>query len=79
MQNESYSLMHGADSGGDRAMPNALSVSTDLLQQLQQDNARLPTVVAHLLLKNQTLRWQLGGQQSLDMPVPSVAENERTT
>jgi hypothetical protein len=76
MQNDSHSLMHVADFGGDPAGANAYSLSAGLLQQLHQDNTRLRMIVAQLLLKNQSLRWQLGGQQSLQMLFASATENE---
>ena len=76
MQNDSYSLMHGADLIGDQAEVNAYSLSSGLLQQLHQDNTRLRMIVAQLLLKNQSLRWQLGGQQSFHMLFAPGAENE---
>ena len=77
MQNEPHSLMQGANSGEDKAKSIAWSVPTDMLRQLQQDNARLRTIVAQLLLKNQTLRWQLGGLQAIEMMATSVEANER--
>lgn len=59
MQIDPHSLMHNDLTDGDKASSNAWDTSTHLLQ-LQQDNARLHAIVAHLLLKNQSLRWQLG-------------------
>jgi hypothetical protein len=54
-----------------------LSVSTNLLQELHQDNARLRTIVAQLLFKNQMLRWQVSDQQSFHMLASPAIENER--
>jgi hypothetical protein len=77
MQNELHSLMHGADLGAEKEKANSLSVSTSLLQQLHQDNARLRTIVAQLLFKNQMLRWQVSDQQSFPMLAAPAIENER--
>ncbi len=63
MRNELYSLTYCADFGEDGAKPNARLIS---IHELQRDNALLRTIVAELLLKNQILRWELGGQRSLD-------------
>ena len=76
MQNDSHSFMHVVGFGGDLAEANAYSVSGSPLQQLHQDNTRLRMIVAQLLLKNQSLRWQLGGQQTHHRMFTSATENE---
>jgi hypothetical protein len=76
MKNESHSLMHGADFGGDNAKTRTWSVATEQLEQLQLDNARLRAIVAELLLKNQTLRWQMNDHQSLEMLLSGANEYE---
>jgi len=68
--------MHVADFGGGQTETNAYSLSPGLLQQLHEDNTRLRMIVGQLLLKNQSLRWQLGGQQSNHLKFSSATENE---
>jgi hypothetical protein len=69
--------MHGADLGAEKEKANSLPVSTNLLQELHEDNARLRTIVAQLLFKNQMLRWQVSDQQSFHMLASPAIENER--
>lgn len=78
VHNESHSLLQSDNSGAGNATLKTWSESINLLQQLQQENARLRTIVAQLLLKNQTMRWQLG-DHALEMMVSSASENERST
>jgi hypothetical protein len=76
MQNESCSLMHAATSSAE-SKSDLRPISTDHLQSLQQDNARLRTIVAELLLKNQALRWQLADPRSPQMPLALQQQPDR--
>lgn len=59
MQSNFYSLMYDAGSDGDSLTEQAGPTFTDQLQSLQYANERLRTIVAELILKNETLRSKL--------------------
>jgi hypothetical protein len=69
--------LHGAGSGKDGSKTEAVSI--EQLQSLEHANARLRTLVAELLLKNQTLRWKLADDRSPDMQRSSVSQTNPLT